>query len=100
MSARETHRELDLYSLQCPPHIGRAIVAALDEIDVLRAKKRADDLVFDAVNSLMRELTAHADAMRDLLANARLRMSDLGNFHIRKQMIEAINAYDEFVKEC
>lgn len=66
------------------------------EIDALKIMYRADQMVRSAVDSLMRELTAHADALRSDLSDALDALAEGG----REWPRDTITAYDEFVKEC
>lgn len=70
-----------------------------DEIDALKIMYRADQMVRDAVNSLMRELTAHADAMSVAIKNICSAMDDELDEQIRNAD-GCAEAYDNFVKEC
>lgn len=69
-----------------------------DEIDRLRTQIKADDMVRSAVDSLTRELTAHADAMRDDLAAADGLIALAAGRPYEQR--DTITAYDEFVREC
>lgn len=71
----------------------------LDEIDVLRSKKKADDMVFAAINSLVLELTAHADRMREELAKVCPFLA-LTHYSLRDEVAAVVEAYDSFIMEA
>lgn len=69
------------------------------EIDALKIMYRADQMVRDAVNSLMRELTVHADAMSGAIKMICSATDD----ELDLLIVEAdgcAEAYNEFVREC
>lgn len=68
MTARDEHRELDLYSLQCPPHIGRAIAELFDEVDQLRQRSVLAALLATRDARYRYQQSAHFHAAIDAFA--------------------------------
>lgn len=72
--------------------------AMCDEIDHLRAARQADQYVSSAVDGLLRETTEHADGMRDLLAS--IAADHNAAVFLHPTIVSAVDAYDNFIKEC
>jgi len=74
-----------------------------DEIDLLRDKHRTLWNLGLAKDELIRELTKHADTMRELLENAAINARAQDTYYddeMAAKYDKAIRAYDEFIKEA